>query len=162
MKARTSMTLIGRALVFSALVLVVGNGISYAQSDTDNVKAVVDAYHAALSALDASKMEALWAHDDTVMLINPRDQSVSSGWDAVKKNWETTFSVFSELKVTQADGPHIQVKGDVAWSTGIANAASKTKKGVVVANAPTFETDVFEKRDGNWLLVSHTALRVPQ
>ena len=28
--------------------------------------------------------------------------------------------------------------------------------------APTFETDVFEKRDGKWLLVSHTASRAPQ
>jgi hypothetical protein len=26
------------------------------------------------------------------------------------------------------------------------------------ANAPTFESDVFEKRDGKWLLVSHTIL----
>jgi hypothetical protein len=38
----------------------------------------------------------------------------------------------------------------------------KFKTGVAVANALTFETDVFEKRDGKWLLVSHVASRVPQ
>jgi hypothetical protein len=26
----------------------------------------------------------------------------------------------------------------------------------------TYESDVFEKRDGQWLLVSHLALRVPK
>jgi len=148
-------------LLVSAAVLAIA-GKSYA-ADTDDIKAAVDAYHGALNSLDAAKMEALWAHDDSVILINPADKSISTGWDAVKNNWETTFSHFAELKVTQADGPHIQVKGDVAWSTGIANATIKTKAGVVVsANAPTYETDVFEKRDGHWLLVSHVALRMPQ
>jgi ketosteroid isomerase-like protein len=93
------------------------------------VKAAVDAYHAAISALDAPKMEALWAHDDSVMLINPADKSISTGWDAVKKNWETTFSggrqALSDLKVTQADGPHIQVKGELAWSDGHCECRSK-------------------------------------
>jgi hypothetical protein len=56
----------------------------------------------------------------------------------------------------------IQVKGNVAGSTGIANGTLKTKAGAVVANSPTFETDVFEKRGGHWMLVSHTGLRVPQ
>jgi ketosteroid isomerase-like protein len=152
------------ATLLAAALLVIA-GRSYA-SDTEDVKAVVDAYHEAISALDTPKMEPLWAHDDSVILINPQDKSISTGWDAVKKNWETTFSggrqALSELKVTQADGPHIQVKGDVAWSTGIANVAAKTKAGDVIPNAPTYETDVFEKRDGHWLLVSHTALRIPQ
>jgi ketosteroid isomerase-like protein len=154
MSRRTSITLI-------AVVLLAGSGKSYAQSDMDDVKAAVAAYHAALSALDAPKMEALWMQDNSVMDIEPSDKSISVGWDAVKKNFESEFNAFSELKVTQADGPHIQVKGDVAWSTGIANSTLKTKAGAV-ANGPVFETDVFEKRDGHWLLVSHTALRVPQ
>jgi ketosteroid isomerase-like protein len=161
MNQRSSITLIAQAFLFSSAVLVVGVGKSYA-ADADDVKAAVDAYRAALSALDAPKMEALWAHDDSVMLINPADKTISTGWDAVKKNWEMVFSRTSELKVTERDGPHIQVKGDVAWSTGIVNAAIKTKAGDVIPNAPTYEIDVFEKRDGHWLLVSHTALRVPQ
>jgi hypothetical protein len=55
--------------------------------------------------------------DNSVMDIDPSDKSISVGWDAVKNNFESEFNAFSELKVTQADGPHIQVKGDVAWST---------------------------------------------
>lgn len=148
-------------LLVSAAVLVIG-GKSYA-SDADDLKAVVDAYHGALSALDADKLEALWAHDDTVMDIEPNDKTVSLGWNAVKENFETEFSNIVQLKLQQADGPHIQVKGDVAWSIGIANATTlQPKGGPVLSNVQTFETDVFRKQDGHWLLVSHTALRVPQ
>jgi ketosteroid isomerase-like protein len=145
-------------LVTLAMALFL-RGESYAQSNVNDIKAAVDAYHAALSALDMSKMESLWAHDDYVMLVNPQDQHVSIGWDAVKKDWEMQFSALADLKVTQADGPNIYVKGDVAWSTGIASAVIKLKSGMS-ATAPTFETDVFEKRGGGWLLVSHTASSV--
>jgi ketosteroid isomerase-like protein len=143
-------------------VLLAGNGKSYGQqSDIDKVKAAVAAYHAVIGSLDMSKMDPVWAHDAYVMAIQPRDKRISVGWDAVKKGRETLPNVWSELKITQADGPHIHVDGNVAWSVGIANAVGKTKAGDAV-NAPTFETDVFEKRGSQWLLVSHTASRVPQ
>lgn len=161
MNRRASITRIARVLVFSFVAMIAGSGMTYAQSDMNEVKAVVAGYHAALSALDAAKMEALWVQDDNVMDIEPSSKSISVGGDAVKKSFESEFNALSELKLTQADGPHIQVKGDVAWSTGIVNGTLKTKAGVV-ANGPTFEADVFEKRNGHWLLVSHTALRVPQ
>jgi ketosteroid isomerase-like protein len=151
-----------RSVFFFALVtLLIVSTKSFAQSDTDEIKAVVDNYHAAVGAHDMSKMEPLWTHDDYAMLINPRDQNVSVGWDAVRKGWEGQFGFaatqLSGLKVTQADGPHIHVKGDVAWATGIAGVIGKMKNGVAI-DEPTFETDVFEKRDNHWLLVSHTAM----
>ncbi len=149
-------------LVFVACLLVASKSIYAQQSDSDGVKAAIDGFHAALSALDEKKMESVWAHDAYVVLINPRDKTVSVGWDAAKKSWDNTFAAWSELKVTQQDGPHIHVNGNVAWATGIALAVGKLKNGTVVSGAPTFETDVFEKRDNRWLMVSHTALRVPQ
>lgn len=159
MGRRTSIALIARALLLSVVVLLAGNGKSYAQEA--DIKAAVDAFHGALGTLDVSKMDPLWAHDAYVMLINPRDKSISVGWDAIKKNWEATLNAYAELKVTQTDGPHIHVDGDVAWSMGTVNATLKLKSGTTV-NAPTVETDVFEKRAGKWLLVSHTASRIPQ
>jgi hypothetical protein len=36
------------------------------------------------------------------------------------------------------------------------------KGGPVLSNVPVYESDVFEKRDGKWLLISHVALLVPQ
>ena len=144
------------AASLTALLFLVGGGPSFAQEA--DVKAAIVAYHSAIESLDAAKMDPLWVHDASVMLVNPADKSIAIGWDAAKKSWETALNVISELKLTQTDGPHIQVKGDVAWSTGLVTADAKLKSGQTVSN-PTFETDVFAKRDGRWLLVSHTASR---
>jgi len=129
---------------------------SYAQSDTDAVKAAVDAYHAALLSLDAAKLAPLWAHDGDVMVINPADGNVSVGWEAVKNSWEGDLNKMSELTLTQSEGPHIQVRGDVAWATGMLIAAAKMKGGGG-GSGPLFESDIFERRNGSWLLVSHAA-----
>jgi len=159
MKRLNSITLIARALLFSLVVLLAGGATSYAQES--DIKSAVEAYHAALGSLDLSKMEPLWAHYANVILINPADRSVSVGWEAVKKDWEAQFDFLSDLKVTQVDGPHVGVEGNFAWATGIAKAVAKSKTGVDVGGV-VFESDVFEKRDGRWLLVSHTALAVPK
>jgi len=130
------------------------------QSDTDKVRAAIDDFHAAISSLDVRKMDGLWVHDPYVMVINPRDKGVSVGWDAVKKNWETVFGFWTELKVTNSDGPHIHISGDIAWADGIAVVAGKPKGGEVV-NAPTLETGILEKRGDRWLVVSWSAWRAP-
>ena len=156
---RRSITLIARTLLFAAVVLLAGNGKGSAQEA--DIKATINAFHAALGSLDVSKMEPLWAHDADVISIQPRDKSISVGWDAVKKDWENTFGHNSELKVTEIAGPYIQVRGDVAWATGIEEAVIKTKTGQTFT-APTYDAMIFEKRGGQWLLVSQIALRVPK
>ena len=83
MKQRVTVTSIGRALLLSVVVLLAGNATSYAQqSEIDSIKAAVAAYHAALGSLDISKMERLWVRDSYVTAIQPRDKSISVGWDA--------------------------------------------------------------------------------
>ncbi len=159
MVRRISIPLLARALLLAFVLALVGNGKGYAQEA--DVKAVIDAYHGALSALDATKMESLWARDANVTLVNPANKSIAVGWDAVKKDWEGSFNALAELKVTQAEGPYISVKGDVAWATGIVSAVGKFKSGAASTGA-VYEADVFEKRDGHWLLVSHVALGAPK
>jgi ketosteroid isomerase-like protein len=151
-----------RMLLLALAVLLVGSGTGSAQqSDADQVKAALAALQAAIGSLDMAKMEPLWVPDANIMLINPRAKAVSIGWDQAKKNWQAVFDVWSELKVTSKDGPHVSVSGNVAWATTIANVVGKMKSGAAV-DSPTFESDVLEKRDGRWLLVSHSAWRVPQ
>jgi hypothetical protein len=55
----------------------------------------------------------------------------------------------------------LSTSGNVAWAAGIADVGGKSKAGAAVT-APTFESSVFEKRGDRWLLVSHSAGRVPQ
>lgn len=130
-------------------------------SDIDDVKAAVAAYHAALSSLDTTRIEFLWVHDDSVIQVEPGSQDVTVGWHAVKKTIEEFFGGFSELNVTQAEGPHIRVKGEVAWSTGITAAAAKPKSGEAWT-ARVCDTQIFERRNDKWLVVSNIALAVPQ
>jgi ketosteroid isomerase-like protein len=130
-------------------------------SDVDDVKAAVAAYHAALSSLNIAKIEALWAHDDNVTQLEPASKAIIHGWKAVKKGLEDFFGGFSEVKISQADGPHIRVKGEVAWSTGLSYATAKTKAGEAMT-LNVFDTQIFEKRGGKWLVVSNIALPVPQ
>jgi ketosteroid isomerase-like protein len=151
-----------RALLVSVFVLFASGARGYAQqAAVDQVKGAIEAYHAALESLDGAKMAPLWLHDQSVTLLNPRDKSIAVGWDAVRKDWETTLAPEAELKLTQAAGPYIRVSGNVAWSVGIVDSAIKLKSGQAIS-APTIQTDVFEKQAGKWLLVSHTASRVPQ
>jgi ketosteroid isomerase-like protein len=149
----TAATLLG-------IAVLAGGGKSYA-SDADDVKATIDEFHAALTALDIAKMDAVWVHDASVMDKEPVDKAVTLGWEGTRKNLQGLFGAVAELKVTQADGPHIQVQGDTAWAMGIAFAGQKLKTGQVFGLA-VFEADVFKKQNGRWLYVSHaTSIQTP-
>ena len=164
MDRRGSGTVVARALVFGVVVLLAGAGRSYAQqSDTDSIKAAIAAFHAVIEGLDMTKMDPLWAHDPSVTNINPGDKTVSVGWDAVREGFLANGpqKFWAKLKLTQADGPYIQVKGGVAWASDFVDAAGTTKAGKAMT-ARTMEHSVFEKRGGQWLLVSHSAARAPR
>lgn len=151
---------------FIMLVCCAGSA-SYAQgqdnqTDPSAVKNTISKVHAAISSLDISKMEPLWFHNAYVILVNPRDKSVSIGWDDVKKNWENAFNFWPHIKVTQTAGPYVRVDRNVAWSTGLTNTNAKAKNGTSL-NLPTFESDVLKKdSDGEWKLESHSAWGVSQ
>ena len=149
-------------LLSAGAILAVGHIARAQQSDADSVRATIDGFHEALSTLDIGKVSEFWAHDSDVMAINPRDKTISVGWDAVRKSYEATFDFWSELKVTQKDKPHIRVSGATAWADGITIAAGKPKKGDPIAGVLNFEACVLEKRDNHWLLVSRSVWRVPQ
>jgi ketosteroid isomerase-like protein len=134
---------------------------SYAQSDADAVKAAVAAYTAAVDSLDPAKMEVLWVHDDTVMDIEPGSRTIAVGWDAVKKFIDGNFLGLAELKNVLADGPQVQIKGDLARSMGIAMVTYKLKDGTA-GSVNVFLSHVFEKHDGAWLLVSQFVAPVPK
>jgi hypothetical protein len=55
------------SLLFLGVALLSGDSIGYTQqrSDSDNVKAAIDAFHAALSDLDNGKMQTLWLRNPT-------------------------------------------------------------------------------------------------
>lgn len=128
---------------------------------TSDVKAALDAFHGALNSLDMSKMSAVWAHTPDAMLINPRDNEITVGWEDIQKNWQKVFGFWKEIKITRNGEPHIHVSGDFAWADAIVGVSGTTNSGSAV-NSPTMEMDVLQKQGGHWLIASHSAWRVPQ
>src|SRR5262245_19243624 len=99
------------SLLVVGIALRAGGGIGYAEqrSDSDNVNAAVNAFHAALSNLDIGKMQNVWAQEPYVVLINPRDKVPAIGWDAVKKDWQDgECGLGAELKISTRSAPHIK------------------------------------------------------
>jgi ketosteroid isomerase-like protein len=147
------------ALLFLGLGMLV-NSASAQQSDADAVKAAVYGVFAALSARDMSKMEALWVHDDNVVVINVRDKVPSIGWDAGKKNWEAVFDFFSEVSAVPKEGPHIQINQGTASTTTVVAVQAKNKAGQPLSFT-VLATQVYLKRGDRWLAVAHHASRAP-
>ena len=70
MNRQRLISMTGAGLIASGLALLSGGEIAAARpSDTDQIKATIEAFKAALSNLDAKKMDGLWAHDPNVMLV---------------------------------------------------------------------------------------------
>ena len=160
--ARRPMTAVSLLLLLGAALLG-GDRIGYAQqrSDGDNVKAAIDAFHAALSNLDIGKMQNVWAQESYVILINPRDKAPAIGWDAVKKDWQDgVFGFWAELKLSPKQAPQIHINQGMASTTGVVGVEGKNKSGQALSFT-IIETQVYERRGDGWLMISHHASRVP-
>jgi hypothetical protein len=70
------------ATALLGVAVLMGGGKSYA-SDADGVKATINEFHAALTALDLAKMDAIWVHDDRVMDKEPLAKGATLGWEGV-------------------------------------------------------------------------------
>jgi len=145
-----------RLLLLCSAVSVTAIGASHAQEA--DVKAAVASFDAAIGALDWTRMEPLWARNADITLVLPESQGVAIGPEAVKQTFGGEFQALAELKVTELGAPVIHIKGDAAWVTRLTNGKGKTKSGFAFDEA-TFDSAIYEKRDGSWLLVSKTALR---
>ena len=154
---RRSMFCAASALLLGATALLAVGGPSRAQ-DAD-LDAAIGAFDAAISALDWAKMEPLWARDSYVSLILPESRAVAVGPEAVKQTFGGEFGALAELKVTAAGAPAVHIKGDTAWVTRLTTGKGKTKSGFAF-DEPTFDAAIYERRDGKWLLVAKTALRM--
>jgi len=105
-------------------------------------------------------MEKVWADTPYVTYVGPRAKSIIVGWDAQKQYWVETNKLFSQRNITLSD-QHIHVNGNLAWEMGQETGEQKMKDG----RSPKLDylvTNVYEKIDGKWLMVSHHVQPKPQ
>lgn len=145
-----------------ALLLTVGVGIARAQSA--EVTAANDAFYTALSTFDMGAMDKAWAHEPYVFYVAPASKAMTIGWPAVQAALQTSLQASMSSIAERTVKPvevQVRINGDTAWVTGMEEGTGKRKDGSPY-EAHTFVTNVFEKKDGRWLMVSHHAQTIPK
>ena len=156
-----------KRMIYSAAMLIavlasVGMGNAHAQTDADivAVTAANNAFYAAMSGLDPAAMEKVWAPEAYITNIRPRSKTVIIGSPVVQNGFKDFFPALAQM-VLKPNNPQVHVNGSVAWTVGLETGEAKAKDGTSRAIA-NLTTNIFEKKDGRWLLVSHQAQAVPQ
>ena len=128
------------------------------KSEIEAVSAANLAFDNALSTRDINAMERVWASEANVIAIHPSSKALIVGGGS--QSWEGVFDRFAEITVSMKE-PQIRILENVAWIVGVEAAQGKLKNGDPVSFT-AFTTNMYEKRDGRWLMVLHTTSRVPQ
>ena len=130
-------------------------------ADKNAVRTANDAFYEALSAGSIEGISAACAHDDDVTALHEASKEVAIGWQAVLDTWKAVpFDAFSELSVVMSD-PAIKVSGPLARVAGLENIKGKMKDGKEFAWT-ALGTNIYEKRDGQWLMVHHHASKAAE
>ena len=149
------------AIAVLGLALLPGGTVAQQAADTEGVKAASKAFYTALAALDnGAAMEKVWAHTPYVTYVGPRSKTILVGWDAQKKYWGDTDKLFASRNITLSD-QQIHANGNLAWEMGHETGTPQMKDGKDDV-ADYLVTNVYEKIDGRWLIVSHSVQPKPQ
>ena len=119
------------------------------------------AFYTALSAGSIEGIAAACAQDDDVTVLHENSMAVAVGWRAVLDTWKAVpFDAFSDLSVVMSD-PVIKVKGSFAWVAGMEKVRGRMKDGQDFAWT-ALGTNIYENRDGRWLIVHHHASKAAE
>ena len=159
----TALTKIAIALLFLGVAFVQGGAVAQESSDMEKVKAASQAFYAALNARDPSAMAKVYAHTPYVAYIPPVGSEIAVGWEAVNKSWEEVLhNVTSKIDMSynRAGAPHID--GNLAWEVGTETGPVTFADGKAVDNFAILSTNIYQKIDGRWLMISHQAAQIPK
>lgn len=119
--------------------------------DSAAVQAANDGFYRAFESLKLDAMEAVWLRSARVHCTHPGWCRLS-GIGAVMDSWRGIFENTMEIRfdVTRVE---VSVAEDVAWVVCTENITSHTLDGI--SRGRVEATNVFERRDGRWLLVHH-------
>ena len=141
------------ALAFS-VVLMLGNSVASADARAD-VDSATQRWIDAFNRKNARDIVALYAKD--AVFLGTSSPVLRDNPDLV---WDYFKGIANQGDFTMSLGEHrVQVFGDVAVSSGY-YTRSVTRDGKVVQNPARF-TFVYQKRAGNWIIVTHHSSAMP-
>jgi PAS domain-containing protein len=121
------------------------------------VRAANQRFYAAFESLNLAEMEAVWAHDEAVELVQP-GWELLLGWDEVRERWARIFANLKRVRVA-VSGIWVRVEGEVGWVACTARITTAFADGFDEATVQA--TNIFLRREGQWLLVAHHASPLP-
>ncbi len=127
------------------------------QSPEDALRSANTKFYAAFESLDLAEMEAVWSHDDGVTCVHP-GWDLLLGWDEVRERWARLFAHAKRVRIALS-GVWVRVEGDVGWVSCTQHVTTAFADGFDDAMVQT--TNVFLRRDEQWLLVAHHASPLP-
>lgn len=125
-----------------------------AEGDAGGVLAASRAFYAALAVLDdGTAMERVWANKPYVTYLGPHSPFVIVGWSEQKRYWRSFNRDFLERRVSMTEA-HVHVVGNLAWEIGVETGRARMTGGRV-RTIDWIATNILEKIEGRWLMVSH-------
>ena len=121
------------------------------------VRAANQRFYAAFESLNMAEMEAVWAHDEGVQMVQP-GWDLLLGWDDVRERWTRIFSNLKRVRVA-VSGVWVRVEGDIGWVACTARVTTAFAEGFDEATVQA--TNIFVRREGQWLLAAHHASPLP-
>ena len=109
------------------------------------------AFYRAFESLEIDRMEAVWLSAPYITCVHPGWQRLV-GWGPVMESWRRIFDGTLAMRFTLGD-VRAEIRGNVGWVVLTEGIASRHREGKVEAEVEA--TNVFERRDGRWLLVHH-------
>ncbi|MGZ5385428.1 MAG: YybH family protein, partial [Acidimicrobiia bacterium] len=113
-----------------------------------------------LSGTDVAAMKQVWARTPYVVYVGPSSKSIVRGWAAVEAAWEKSFAASASRRVSLTES-YIHTDGNLAWEVGTENGTVKQKDGSE-SKIDAIVTNVYEKQNVRWLMVSHHVQAKPQ
>lgn len=160
---RGARTGVAKALAIAIPSIVVAPGSASAQ-EADDVAAVAaasEAFYAALATIDDGRaMNAVVAHTPYLTLAGPRAERFIVGIEGWKGYWPEANKLFETREVTLSE-QHIHVAGTLAWEVGTESGTATMANGEA-REVRNLVTNVYERIDGEWLMVSHHAQPAPR
>jgi ketosteroid isomerase-like protein len=120
-------------------------------SDRESILEANRAFYRAFESLDADRMAAMWLRDPRIVCIHP-GWSRLVGWGPIMNSWERIFDSAFEMKFELGD-PQVITSGDLAVVVVEENLLQRGYDGTTRTQVQA--TNVFERAQGRWWMVSH-------
>ena len=152
-------TMTGAGVGVTVLAALTSKGVAAAQvargTTTEDGK-VLEAnrnFYRALQDLSLEKMDAVWLQEDWVKCVHP-GWNLLEGWETIRESWQTMFKDTDSMLI-RVGVQSVRVDGSTAWVCCTEDISSAEGRRTDSGSAQA--TNIFERRNGAWLLVHHHA-----